>query len=95
LINSSIQEYVLYEINQTHKKYLETQANFTRWAIFSILAMSVTIILAVISTWLISESIYAPIKKLQNITNTIADQDLEALVNPANKDEITQLGRSF
>jgi len=32
---------------------------------------------------------------LQNITNTIADQDLEALVNPANKDEITQLGRSF
>ncbi len=95
LINSDIQEYVLYEINQTQKKYLETQANFTRWAIFSILAMSVTIVLAIISTWLISESIYAPIKKLQNITKTIADKDLEALINPDNKDEIAQLGRSF
>ena len=60
LIDADIQEYVLFEINQTQKKYLETQANFTSWAIFSILAMSVMIILAVISTWLISESIYTP-----------------------------------
>jgi two-component system, sensor histidine kinase YesM len=95
LIDADIQEYVLFEINQTQKKYLETQANFTRWAIFSILAMSVMIILAVISTWLISESIYTPIKKLQNITRTIADKDLEALINPDNKDEIAQLGSSF
>ncbi len=95
LIDADIQEYVLFEINQTQKKYLETQANFTSWAIFSILAMSVMIILAVISTWLISESIYTPIKKLQNITRTIADKDLEALINPDNKDEIAQLGSSF
>jgi two-component system sensor histidine kinase YesM len=57
--------------------------------------MSWTIILAIISTWLISESIYIPIKKLQNITRTIADKDLEVLINPDNKDEIVQLGRSF
>lgn len=95
LIDSNIQEYVLFEINQTQRKYLETQDNFTRWAIFSILAMSWTIILAIISTWLISESIYIPIKKLQNITRTIADKDLEVLINPDNKDEIVQLGRSF
>lgn len=95
LINANAQEYVLFEINQTQIKYLETQANFTRWAIFSLATMSVMIILAIISTWLISESIYTPIKKLQNITRTIADQDLEALINPDNKDEITQLGRSF
>ncbi len=95
LINSNIQEYVLFEINQTQIKYLETQANFTRWAVFSVLTLSVMIVLAVISTWLISESIYTPIKKLQNITRTIADKDLEALINPDNRDEIAQLGRSF
>lgn len=95
LINSNIQEYVLFEINQTQAKYIETQDNFTRWAIFSVLATIVTIIVAVISTWMISESIYLPIKKLQNITNTIADKDLEVLINPDNRDEIAQLGRSF
>src|SRR5436190_13437495 len=95
LININIQEYVLFEINQTQQKYLETQANFTNWAIFSILAMVVMIILALISSWLISESIYTPIKKLQNITRTITDQDLEALINHENRDEIAQLGRSF
>ncbi len=95
LINSSIQEYVLFEINQTQAKYLETQANFTGWAIFSVVTMSVVILLAVILAWRISKGIYLPIKKLQDITSTIADQDLEVLINRENKDEIAQLGRSF
>jgi two-component system, sensor histidine kinase YesM len=95
LINANIQEYVLFEINQTQAKYFETQANFTRLAIFSGVTLTVVILLAVALAWIISESIYAPIKKLQDITHVLADQDLAVLVNRENRDEMAQLGRSF
>ena len=95
LINANIQEYVLFEINQTQQKYLETQANFTSWAVISVVTLSIVIILAVILAWSISESIYIPIKKLQNITATIAENDLKVLINRENRDEISQLGHSF
>ncbi|MCE1253248.1 MAG: sensor histidine kinase, partial [Anaerolineae bacterium] len=95
LVNANIQDYLLFEINRTEQNYRETQENFTRWSIISLLIMSAVIFLAIILAWIISESIYDPIKKLQNITTTLADQDLEALVNRENRDEIAQLGRSF
>ena len=50
---------------------------------------------AVVATWRISESIYRPIKKLHDVTNTITHNDLEALMTRDNVDEIAELGMSF
>ncbi|MCI0529209.1 MAG: sensor histidine kinase, partial [Nitrospira sp.] len=47
------------------------------------------------AAWLISASIYLPIKKLHNVTTTITKNDLQALVTGDNVDEITELGMSF
>ena len=47
------------------------------------------------AAWIISESVYVPIKKLHDVTSTITEQDLQALVTSDNVDEITELGMSF
>jgi two-component system sensor histidine kinase YesM len=47
------------------------------------------------AAWIISASIYIPIKKLHDVTATITRNDLQALVTNANVDEITELGMSF
>jgi two-component system sensor histidine kinase YesM len=47
------------------------------------------------AAWIISASIYIPIKKLHDITATITKTDLQALVTRTNLDEITELGLSF
>jgi two-component system sensor histidine kinase YesM len=48
-----------------------------------------------VAAWIISASIYIPIKKLHNVTTTITKNDLQALVTNENVDEITELGMSF
>ena len=48
-----------------------------------------------IATWRISQSIYRPIKKLHDVTNTITRNDLQSLMTHDNVDEITELGMSF
>jgi two-component system sensor histidine kinase YesM len=48
-----------------------------------------------VAAWIISESIYVPIKKLHDVTTTITEQDLQVLVTSDNVDEITELGMSF
>jgi two-component system sensor histidine kinase YesM len=50
---------------------------------------------SVLAAWIISASIYIPIKKLHNVTATITGNDLQALVTTHNVDEITELGISF
>jgi two-component system, sensor histidine kinase YesM len=47
------------------------------------------------AAWIISASIYIPIKKLHDVTTTITRNDLQALVTSHNVDEITELGMSF
>jgi two-component system sensor histidine kinase YesM len=48
-----------------------------------------------LAAWIISASIYVPIKKLHDVTTTITGEDLQALVTTNNVDEITELGISF
>jgi two-component system sensor histidine kinase YesM len=50
---------------------------------------------SIVAAWIISASIYIPIKKLHNVTTTITKNDLQALVTSDNVDEITGLGMSF
>jgi two-component system sensor histidine kinase YesM len=48
-----------------------------------------------VAAWGLSRSIYTPIKKLHDVTKTITQNDLQALVTGDNTDEIAELGMSF
>jgi two-component system sensor histidine kinase YesM len=54
-----------------------------------------TIGFSVLASWLISASVYSPIKKLHDVTTAITKNDLRALVTSKNVNEITELGISF
>jgi len=95
LVDDLIQEYILFEVNQAEQNYKETQRNFTRWAITYMVLLLCVIGFSGVAAWIISESIYVPIKKLHDVTTTITEQDLQALVTSDNVDEITELGMSF
>ena len=95
VVESSVQEYILFEVKQAEQQYNENQARFTRWAIFYMILLPCVIGFSIVAAWLISASIYIPLKKLQNVTTTITKNDLQALVTSSNVDEITELGISF
>jgi two-component system sensor histidine kinase YesM len=68
---------------------------FVRWSFIAAMMMLVAVAFSVAAAWELSRSIYTPIKKLHDVTTTITKNDLQALVNSANVDEITELGMSF
>jgi two-component system sensor histidine kinase YesM len=53
------------------------------------------IVFSVVAAWIISESIYIPIKKLHNVTSTITQNDLKTLMTRDNANEVAELGMSF
>jgi two-component system sensor histidine kinase YesM len=71
------------------------QTGFTRWGIGGLAMIIAAILFSIVAAWRITKSIYAPIKKLHDVTTTIARRDLETLVTTDNADEITELGMSF
>jgi two-component system sensor histidine kinase YesM len=71
------------------------QIGCTRWASGGLGMILAAILYSIVSTWWITKSIYVPIKKLHDVTTTIARHDLETLVTTDNADEITELGMSF
>ncbi len=95
LVQESFQEYMVFEVHRTEIKYHETQTSFMQWLFTSIAMMIGGILFSVLTAWLISESIYIPIKKLHDVTAKITHEDLAALVSDNNADEITELGLSF
>lgn len=95
LIEANIQEYALFEVNRTQQQYQAMQIGLTRWAIGGLGVIVAAILFSIMAAWRISKGIYAPIKKLHDVTTTITRQDLEALVAADNADEITELGLSF
>lgn len=95
LIEGNVQEYALFEVNQTQQQYNTMQAGFTGWAIGGLAMIVAAILFSIVATWRITRSIYEPIKKLHDVTTTIARRDLETLVTTDNADEITELGMSF
>ena len=70
-------------------------SGLTRWAIGGVVMIAAAILFSLVAAWRISKSIYVPIKKLHDVTTTIAGHDLEVLVTAENADEITELGMSF
>ncbi|MEA3337206.1 MAG: sensor histidine kinase [Chloroflexota bacterium] len=95
VVEESVQEYMLFEVNRAEQNYNQTQQRFIQWAlVFLVLTLCVTVF-SFVAAWLISRNIYAPIKKLHDVTTTIAQNDLQVLMAGDNADEITELGMSF
>ena len=95
VVEQSIQDYMLVEVNQAEEQYQQSKRLFNRLMIVYLVLLPGTIGFSVLAAWLISASVYLPIKKLHDVTTTIAERDLRALVTGTNVDEITELGLSF
>jgi len=95
VVEESVQDYMLFEVNQAEEQYKENQTQFTRWTIIYMILLPCVIGFSIVAAWIISASIYIPIKKLHNVTTTITKNDLQVLVTSENVDEITELGMSF
>ncbi len=95
VVQATTQEYMLFEINQAEQEYKDNKARFTELVIIYLILLPVVMIFSFTAAWIISGSIYIPIKKLQDVTHTITRNDLQALLTSQNVDEITELGMSF
>ena len=95
VVEASVQDYMLFEVNQAEQQYKENQARFTRLSIWYMVLLPGVIGFSILAAWIISASIYIPIKKLHDVTTTITGEDLQALMTTHNVDEITELGISF
>jgi two-component system sensor histidine kinase YesM len=95
VIEDSVQDYMLVEVNEAEKQYKENQTRFTQLSILYMILLPGVIGFSILAAWIISASIYIPIKKLHDVTTTITGADLEVLVTNNNVDEITELGISF
>jgi two-component system, sensor histidine kinase YesM len=95
VVENVVQDYVLFEVNRTNGQYQQMRAGFIEWEIFAGTLTFAAIGFSVVAAWGLSRSIYTPIKKLHDVTKTITQNDLQALVTGDNVDEITELGMSF
>jgi len=95
VVDSVVQDYVLFEVNRTNGQYQQMRSGFVIWEIFAITLTFGAILFSVVVAWSLSNSIYTPIKKLHDVTKTITQNDLQALVTSDNVDDITELGMSF
>jgi two-component system sensor histidine kinase YesM len=71
VVEESIQDYVLFEINRVEQQYLVNRALFNRWVIYYMILLPCVILFSILAAWIISASISLPIKKLHNVTKTI------------------------
>jgi two-component system sensor histidine kinase YesM len=95
VVEESVQDYMLVEVNQAEEQYERNKMLFNRLTVAYMILLPVSIGFSVFAAWLISASVYSPIKKLHDITTTITKNDLKALVTSDNVNEITELGISF
>lgn len=95
LVEELVGEYALLEVQLAEQRYMTMHANFLRWVELNAVLMLAAVGFSVAAAWAISRSIYAPIKKLHDVTTTITKDDLQALVTRNNVDEITELGMNF
>ncbi|MEP7136767.1 MAG: sensor histidine kinase [Chloroflexota bacterium] len=95
VLDDVVQNYVLYEVNRTEDQYRVMREGFVRWQILSVILIFSAVGFSFVAAWSLSRSIYAPIKKLHDVTTTITKNDLQALMTSDNVDEITELGMSF
>ena len=95
VVEATVQDYMLFEVNQAEQQYKENQQQFTRLVIIYLILLPCVLAFSFAAAWVISASIYIPIKKLHDVTTTITKNDLQTLVTNTNVDEITELGMNF
>lgn len=95
VVEATTQDYMLFEINQAEQEYVQNKHRFGQLVILYLVLLPCVAAFSFVAAWIISASIYIPIKKLHDVTTTITKNDLEALVTSQNVDEITELGMSF
>lgn len=95
VVEETVQDYMLFEVQQAEQLHAENQARFNRWLLIYFILLPFVIGFSFTAAWVISASIYIPIKKLQDLTETVTENDLEALVDHSNVDEIAELGMTF
>jgi two-component system sensor histidine kinase YesM len=95
LVEDNVQGYALFEVSHTQQQYLAMQSSLSRWGLGCLAAIVAAVLFSIAASWRISKGIYVPIKKLHDVTTTLAREDLEVLVTADNADEITELGISF
>lgn len=95
VVEATAQDYMLFEVNEADLEYRENKARFTRLGLLYLIVLPLVSAFSFAAAWVISISIYIPIKKLHDVTTTITRNDLQALLTSDNVDEITELGMSF
>jgi two-component system sensor histidine kinase YesM len=95
VVEDLVHDYALFEVQRTEQQYTQMREGLSGWVLSYVLLTFCAVAFAVFATLRISESIYRPIKKLHDVTNTITRNDLRALITRDNVDEITELGLSF
>jgi two-component system sensor histidine kinase YesM len=85
----------LFEADRTQTQYQAMRAGIAQWEISYIILMVGAVVFSFLAAWGISRGIYIPIQKLHDVTRTITQNDLQALMTGDNVDEITELGLSF
>ena len=95
VVEETVQDYMLFEVQQAEQQYNQNKTRFNNWIIIYLILLPCVIGFSIGAAWIISASIYIPIKKLQDLTTTITKNDLQVLVSAKNVDEITELGMSF
>jgi two-component system, sensor histidine kinase YesM len=95
VVEDLVHDYTLFEVQRTDQEYEQMRDGLTRWVVSYVILTLGAVAFAFVATWRISQSIYSPIKKLHDVTNTITRNDLQALMTRDNVDEITELGMSF
>ena len=58
---------MLFEVQQAEQNYLENQTRFNRWILIYFILLPCLIGFSFAAAWVISASIYIPIKKLQDL----------------------------
>lgn len=95
VVQATTQDYMLFEVNQAEQEYVQNKHRFGQLVILYLILLPCVAAFSLAAAWIISASIYIPIKKLHDVTTTITRNDLQALVTSQNVDEITELGMSF
>lgn len=95
LVEADLQDYMIFDVLSSQRQYTQIREGFQQWILFNVVALVGLLIFSATAAWVISESIYVPIKKLHDVTSTITENDLEVLLRGEHMDEIAELGIAF
>lgn len=95
LVEENIQEFILYELQDSAEINTKIQNNIKSWVLTNIIVLGLVFVFSGFAAWVIGESISKPIRVLHKMTKSISEGNLDVRVENKNVDEITSLGRSF